>query len=349
MLWVIGVFSALVAYAVTRLSISLSLRGGVMDVPNVRSSHSLPVPRLGGIGILIAAVLSVALLAGLKKLDLVDYSVVTREVLVLLGAGLAMALTGLCDDLYGLRVGPKFLLQFAISGTVVAFGYRIESVELAGWGPLALGLAAVPVSVLWLTGFANIFNFMDGINGLSALTAAAHFLFFFVFAQSLGVPELAALAWVFAGGCIGFLPHNFPSARTFMGDTGSLLLGITIAFYVIRLAQRSPEPAFLVALLLVCSVYLWDGGFTLVRRLRCGENIFRAHRGHLYQRLVRLGQSHARITLLYFALHLLMGCLAVVFMRSGDTLRVGILGLAILTLVTFTVSVHRLERRVAKS
>ena len=349
MLWVMFLVSTLIAFGVTELSIALSHRQGVLDVPNVRSSHSQPVPRLGGVGILAAVLVSVVLLALLRRWGYVAFTVLTRDVVVMLGAGMGMAATGLYDDFHGLRPTMKYLMQFLLAGLIVGFGYRIQSIALLQWGPWSLGLLSIAVTVLWLTGFVNVFNFMDGINGISAVTAAVYFAFFAVFAADQGSTNLVAVALVLAGGCLGFLPLNFPKARTFMGDTGSLMLGMTLAFFVVRLAQLAPTPDRLVSLVLVCAVYLWDGGFTIVRRLRRGENIFRAHRSHLYQRLVQLGHSHARITILYLLLHMVMGGLALAFARSGNGLRAAILVFALMTLVAFTLIVDELERKGVKT
>ena len=346
MLWLILLFSVVLAYGFTKLSIQLSLRGGVLDVPNPRSSHWQPIPRLGGLGILAAVTVTLAGVALLKGMGLVPFRVMSREVLIMLAAGLGMAATGLYDDLYHLRPAMKFAVQVILAGGIVALGFRFESLAVPVWGVVGLGLVSIPVTILWLAGFSNIFNFMDGINGLSAATGFAYFVCFSLFAGSAGSPDLAMLATVFAGSCLGFLPHNFPTARTFMGDTGSLLLGITLAGYIVRLAQRSP--GLLVPLLLVCSVYLWDSGYTLLRRLRRGENIFRAHRSHLYQRLVQSGQSHATITALYLALHGMMGCLALAYSVSATTLRVAILLLAAFTLTGFTLAVRWREQRAAR-
>jgi UDP-N-acetylmuramyl pentapeptide phosphotransferase/UDP-N-acetylglucosamine-1-phosphate transferase len=206
-----------------------------------------------------------------------------------------------------------------------------------------MGWVAIPVTILWLAGFANIFNFMDGINGISAVTGASYFAFFSVIAWFEGSQDLAVFGIVFAGGCLGFLPHNFPVARTFLGDTGSLLLGFVLGFYVVYLVQRSP--GVLLPMILVCSVYLWDSGFTLLCRLRRRENVFHAHRSHLYQRLVQAGQSHARITTLYLILHLEMGSLALACYGSAGLLRAGMIALAALILAAFTGAVYWTEER----
>jgi UDP-GlcNAc:undecaprenyl-phosphate GlcNAc-1-phosphate transferase len=349
MLGILFILSALVAYIVTRLTIRLSVRRGVLDLPNERSSHSQPVPRLGGIGILAALVLSLAVCALMSATGWAGKAVFTRDVSLMLAAGVGMALTGLYDDFHRMAPATKFLMQLALAGIIVALGTRLESVTILNWGPFSLGALAIPLTILWLTGFANIFNFMDGINGLAAVTAAVYSGFFAVFGAWQGRPDLAVASLVVVGGCLGFLPYNVPRARTFMGDTGSLLLGIVLALLVVQLVQHSPNPASLIGLLLVCSVYLWDSGYTLLRRLGRGENIFRAHRSHLYQRLARLGLSHVRITLLYLFLHLLMGSLGLAYVSYAGVMRPVILAIAGLVLVGFTASVYWLEHRATGS
>jgi UDP-GlcNAc:undecaprenyl-phosphate GlcNAc-1-phosphate transferase len=347
--WLLPLMSAVLAFGVTKLSITFSRRHGVLDLPNVRSSHSQPMPRLGGIGILAALVLSIVAFTLMSVMGWVGEDPFTRDVAVILLAGVGMALTGLYDDFRGMTPMTKLLMQLALAGIIVALGTRLESVTILNWGSFSLGALAIPLTILWLTGFANIFNFMDGINGLAAVTAAVYSGFFSVFGAWQGRPDLTAASLVVVGGCLGFLPYNVPKARTFMGDTGSLLLGIVLAVLVVQLVQHSPNPASLIGLLLVCSVYLWDSGYTLLRRLWRGENIFRAHRSHLYQRLAQLGLSHVRITGLYLLLHLLMGYMGLAYVRSSNPVRIAILTLAGLVLGGFTLSVHGLERQAAKA
>ena len=348
MLWLLLALSALTAYAVTKVSITFSLRRGVLDIPNPRSSHSEPVPRVGGIGIAMAFVITLAAFGLMRMLGWVRYPVFTRDVSLLLLGGTGMALAGLYDDFHGMRPAVKFLVQFVLAGTIVTLGMRIDHVAILNWGPFGLGVLTFPLTIFWLTGFANIFNFMDGINGLAAVTGAAYGSFFFIFAWLEGIPDLAATAVVVVGSCLGFLFHNFPRARTFMGDTGSLLLGIVLALLVVRLAQKSANPASLTGLLLVCGVYLWDSGFTLMRRVRRRENIFQAHRSHLYQRLTQVGLSHASITGVYLSLHILLGLLGVSYVWWANALRPVVLACAIVILVGLTLSVYWLEHRPAK-
>ncbi len=348
MYWAGVLLSIPVAFIATRLSIILSLRAGALDIPNERSSHSQPTPRLGGLGILVAAALTYSAFILMGSLKVVPYPVLTPDKLAMLGAGLAMAAIGLYDDFRHLRPAAKLLAQVLLATAIVALGHRFETFSVAGWGPVVLGWASVPVTVLWLAGFSNTFNFIDGIDGLSAVTAATYFFFFSAFAWLSQMPALTVLGAILAGSCLGFLPHNFPRAQTFMGDSGSLPRGFTLAFFVVHMTKSSPEPELLPALLLVCSVALWDTGFTLALRILRRERILHPHRQHLYQRLVQLGQSHARITLLYLVLHVSMGCLALAYYWWAPAQRVHILVLALLILVGYTLMVYWLEQRAAK-
>lgn len=345
MLWILFLGSALVAYGVTKLSIALSLKKGMLDLPNVRSSHSQPVPRMGGVGILAGFFLPLGTLAVVGQWGVAADYATTREVLLFVIAGAGMAITGLCDDLYSLNPAAKFLLQFVLAAAVMALGARVEILSLPPGVSLALGLFAYPITLLWLTGFANIFNFMDGINGMAAGTGLVYSGLFFFVAWRQGHSDLAILGALLAGSCLGFLFHNFPHARTFMGDTGSLFLGGVFALFVIRLAQRAGNPDVVIAMVIGVSLYLWDSGFTLLRRLRRRENIFQAHRSHLYQRLVQAGLSHAKVTTLYLFLHSLLGALALTYLGASESGRLSLLALAAVVLAGFTGAVYWLERR----
>jgi UDP-N-acetylmuramyl pentapeptide phosphotransferase/UDP-N-acetylglucosamine-1-phosphate transferase len=197
-------------------------------------------------------------------------------------------------------------------------------------GTIHLGWAAVPLTLLWLTGFPNYFNFMDGINGMAGGTGAVYGGFLAAIAAMEGKPELAILGLLLAGSALGFLFHNFPTARTFMGDTGSLFLGLGVAMLAVMIKGDPMVP------LILCSVFLYDCTTTIARRLKRGENIFRAHRSHHYQRLVQSGWSHARVSGLYFAMHFVAGGLAVAYLRGGDAVRWGVLGAVALMLAGLT-------------
>ena len=337
--------SAVLAYFGTELTIGLSRRFRLMDWPNPRSSHTAAIPRLGGVGILCGFYFSLAGAALFAQSGLVLQGFIPRDAFLLVLVGGGMAVTGLYDDLRGLSPAMKFLFELIPAAFVAAEGIRLESVSIPFAPPIYFSLWSIPVTVLWLVAFSNIFNFMDGIDGMAGGTAFVYAGFLFLFAWLEGVPGVGFGALLLAGSSLGFLCHNFPQARTFMGDVGSLFLGMLLAFLVVRLGQQAPQPATLMALLLAFSVYLYDCGYTLLRRLWRRENIFRAHRSHLYQRLVQVGWTHARVTSFYVLMHLVVGSLALLYVRVSNTAQGAIITLTCALLAGVTLTVKQLEKR----
>jgi UDP-GlcNAc:undecaprenyl-phosphate/decaprenyl-phosphate GlcNAc-1-phosphate transferase len=251
------------------------LRRAAIDMPNMRSSHSVPTPRGGGAP--IAAGLVAATLLLMHGTVAVTFA----------AAVAAFAAIGFADDLAGLPAGRRLMMQglasLAIAGLLVG---RI------GLPPTVLA-AGVVVVAIWLIGFVNAFNFMDGVNGISA----AHAL--------IGGAAYACLGWLrpdaflatagaaVAAGALAFLPWNAVRARVFLGDAGSYGLGVALAVLAAYSVIRGiPLEAALAPL----GLYLADTAWTLQRRIRAGERVFEAHRTHTYQQLCDVGWSHQRVT-----------------------------------------------------
>jgi len=278
--WLAAVFAFLACWLV--LAALLRRRHVLpMDHPNDRSLHATPTPRIGGLGIL-AGVLGAAVWLG-------DASLLP----VMLGA-FALAALSLADDVRGLPVGLRFLAHFvAVAGCLFALG-------LSGWALLAGTLAGV-----WMT---NLYNFMDGANGLAGGMAVIGFGALALAAYLGGAPELAAFCAAIAAAALAFLRFNFPLARVFMGDAGSIPLGFLAAVLGILGGWQGVWPwAFP---LLVFSPFIADASVTLMRRALAGEKIWQAHRSHYYQRVVLLGASHRRLAVAAWGLMLAMAGLA---------------------------------------
>jgi UDP-GlcNAc:undecaprenyl-phosphate GlcNAc-1-phosphate transferase len=250
------------------------LRGAdVMDVPNARSSHAAPVPRGGGIGVYAALSLACAVAA-----------VVGSDVSWLpLVVGLAVAAVGLADDLRGLS-GPVRLVLQLLAGSCVAV-WATGSIE-AGSGRW---LALVAIVVL-VAGYVNAFNFMDGIDGISALSGAVAGLWFAHVGGRVDEPGLTTVGLALAGALLGFLPWNAPRAQVFLGDVGSYGVGLVIAALC---AWAWVAGAALMLAVAPLVVYGADTAWVLVKRARGRRSLMEAHREHAYQRLVdELGWSH---------------------------------------------------------
>lgn len=256
-----------------------------MDHPNSRSLHATPTPRIGGLGIMLGIAAASVWLADTALLP------------VVLGA-FALAALSLLDDVRGLSVRVRFLAHFlAAAGCLFALG-------LTGWVLLAGTLA-----VVWMI---NLYNFMDGANGLAGGMAVIGFGALSVAAWLGDAPGLAAFCTAIAAAALAFLRFNFPTARLFMGDAGSIPLGFLAATLGISGAMRGAWPWLFP--LVVFSPFIVDASVTLVRRALRGEKIWQAHRSHYYQRVVLLGATHRQLALGAYALMLAMAAMAFVLL-----------------------------------
>jgi len=283
----------------------VALRRALLDLPNERSSHRVPVPRLGGAAFVPLVWLALTGLAlGTGRLDGVAGALLAG-VAGLYGISLA-------DDFLNLPSGVRFAVQGAVAGLLLAAlvvrqpaGYDFLGAWL-GNGPGWTGWVSVAGLGLWLVGTVNLYNFMDGIDGIAGVQAVVAGLAWALWGAWVGAAGVLALGALVAAAAAGFLTLNWPPARIFMGDAGSTVLGFLLAAAPLLAAQEAPGAVPFDRLLIAGALVLWpfllDGTFTLFRRLAKRENILQAHRSHLYQRLVIAGRSHQTVTLVYGAL-----------------------------------------------
>ena len=303
---VAGGAAFLVAGALAPLLVSFAVGRNLLDVPNLRSSHEVPTPRLGGVAILLGTWVGFALLR-------------PEGAWPLLVSATLIGVVGLADDLSNLHFGTKAAAQTLVAaGLVLLYPPQVLSDAPGAWG-----IAMFAVGVFWIVALSNAFNFMDGIDGFIGGVALVNALFLAALAGETGA-FLPALA----GATTGFLIWNVNPASIFLGDSGAYFLGFGLA----AVAQYAPvpeggwSPLGFVACVLVFTPLLFDTAYTIVRRLRtgAGKNIFSAHREHIYQRITPTTGMHRRTSNLYYGASVVAGFAALLVERGGPPMLAGI-------------------------
>ncbi|MBD0323146.1 MAG: undecaprenyl/decaprenyl-phosphate alpha-N-acetylglucosaminyl 1-phosphate transferase [Aldersonia sp.] len=313
----------------------LALAFGAVAVPRERDVHTTPIPRMGGVGIyagILASLLFAAQLPALQR----GFEF-TSDIPAALVAGFVIMLVGVIDDRWGLDALTKFVGQVTAAGLLVVMGisWFVVYSPIGGGATIVLdqlqaGLVTIGVTVV----LVNAMNFVDGLDGLAAGLGLIAALAIFAFSMGLlhaqggdvSVYPPAMLAAALAGACLGFLPHNFQPAHIFMGDSGSMLIGLMLAAISTSASGRIPLNAYgsrdilglLSPLLLVGAVMfipVLDLLLAVVRRTRAGVSPFSPDKMHLHHRLLQIGHSHRRVVLL---IYLWVGVLA--FGAVGATL-----------------------------
>lgn len=259
---------------------------GVMDLPNVRSSHAAPVPRGGGLSIVLVFLSAVAWLLHRQVVP-------AALVWALIGGGIAVGIVGFLDDRFRLAPWPRLIVHsLAAAWALWCFHtMRPSPFDHCGVFWSWAGRGAVLMGLVWLT---NLFNFMDGIDGLAGMEA--------VCVSGLGalllrnaLPGYAQVSWMLAAASLGFLVWNWPPAKIFLGDAGSGFLGFSLG--VLAMFSSRAGTAFLWPWLILLAVFVVDSTVTLLRRVLSQARWYEAHRSHAYQHAARLWGSHAKVTL----------------------------------------------------
>jgi UDP-GlcNAc:undecaprenyl-phosphate GlcNAc-1-phosphate transferase len=260
---------------------------GVVDKPDGRRLNPTPIPRLGGLALFLGIIIPALAFLHLGR--------ETRGLLI--GAAVATAV-GAIDDFRGLTWWEKLVGQSAAASIAVGFGLWIDHFTFPFLGVHSLpAWVGMPISVIWMVALMNMVNFLDGMDGLAAGVCGIAGLTFSAIALSLGKYDAAVLSAIVFGATLGFLRHNFYPARIFMGDSGSLLLGFTLAAISVQGLLKTAATVALFFPLLVLAVPIIDTSFVVAKRLKHGQPIFVADRTHLHHRFVDLGFSQRRAAL----------------------------------------------------
>ena len=357
------------SYLATPIARAIAVRWGAIARPRDRDVHAVAIPRLGGLALLVG--LALALFTAQQLPTLKDAFQQPTEIPWILVAAGMIFLLGALDDRYELDSLTKLAGQVAASGVMVTLGgVQLTEVYLP-WGVSNLELGqdlGIPVTIVLTVLTINAINFIDGLDGLAAGVTAIAALAFFTYSYHLGQGSelsIAApptlLAAVLAGTCVGFLPHNFFPARIFMGDSGSMLVGLMLSAAATTATTNATSPGVfdgavgtlpltlpLLIPLAVLALPFIDLVLAVIRRIGHGHSPFAPDKRHLHHRLLELGHSHRRaVLLLYFWSALLaFGGAAVSIFRSTTGLAWGIGGGALVGLLLVVVPrLHALTRR----
>jgi UDP-GlcNAc:undecaprenyl-phosphate GlcNAc-1-phosphate transferase len=310
---------AVVLFAVSTTLTWAMIRAALLAEPNHRSSHSAPVPNSGGVAIVITFII------GFGTFVLISDDARLSEPYM---AGFAVACAGIAlvsfaDDLGKLRTFRiKLLAQVLAAALLLSFDISFRSITLPYLGVIELGSLGYAVTLLWLVGMTNIFNFMDGLNGLAGGSSVIAAAFFGVATFVEGSFFVYIFCYVLAAASLGFLIFNFPKGRIFMGDVGSQFLGFAFAALAVIAAEADTSRTSMLVMPLLFFSFIFDTVFTFVRRLRAGEVVTQAHRGHLYQLVNQLGYSHVQVSLFHFAVAVCQGAAAIILLQLGPQSRV---------------------------
>ena len=312
--------AVVVALAITPLVMLLAKKTGAIDAPDPRKVHKKPIPRIGGIGIYIAFMVSF--------LTLVDFNQLPMEtadgIIGLLVGGTMVVLVGIIDDYTNLPAKVKLLGQIAAACAVVAFDVRIDFVTDPFGDYLYLEYFAIPVTIFWLVGLTNTVNLIDGLDGLAAGVATLASVTIMLVALQDELALVAVFTSALAGAATGFLFFNFNPARIFMGDTGSMFLGFMLAGISIIGAVKSAATIALIVPVLALGVPILDTSFAIIRRYRGGVPIFKPDKGHLHHRLLDLGFSQRQAVLLMYVISAILGLSALVLNTVSGGMAVAI-------------------------
>jgi UDP-GlcNAc:undecaprenyl-phosphate GlcNAc-1-phosphate transferase len=290
---------------------------GLVDLPSGRKIHPRPIPRVGGIAIFLAYVLtcgSALLFQALQG----QPTLAGLQIAGLLGGGALIFGMGLLDDLRGLSPGLKFAVQACVGLVAYMCGIGIHSLQLPGFSVIQLGVLSVPVTIFWFVLVINAINLTDGLDGL----AAGITVFSSIVLLILGMLRGGAFACVglaaLAGASLGFLRYNFNPATIFMGDCGSYFIGFILASLSILGSIKTQASVTILIPIIALGLPLMEAVWSGIRRFLTGQKLFRADKNHLHHRLLKLGYTQRKAVLVLYGLTVTLGLLALLLVQAND-------------------------------
>lgn len=309
-LWPAAALAVFVVTAVlVDLMVILAARWRLVDLPNRRSAHALPTARGGGLAIVITASLASIMVA--LRWPPAAFAILVGVIVPCL----VIAVVGIIDDVQPLKASLRLFIQIGVAAAIAAALGPLTTIAIPGLPALELGWAGWPLTILWIVGMTNAFNFMDGSDGMAALGAVVAGLVMAVIGWQLRIHLPLLLAAFAAAAAGGFLVFNWQPARVFMGDVGSAFLGTYLA--AVPLAFPEPQRSLVfIPMVLALWPFIFDPFVSVLRRVYHGKNPFEPHREFLFHRLIRSGIGHGPAALLYAMLAVVGGLVGILMVED---------------------------------
>jgi UDP-GlcNAc:undecaprenyl-phosphate GlcNAc-1-phosphate transferase len=316
-IFLIATFSSLI---ITPLVRRLCERFHLLDIPvDGRKVHIKAVPRLGGVAIYAACVIALSTLPFVDNLLTQSLHHHTSEIFTALIPATLVLLLGIYDDLRGTNASVKFAALGLIATLFYVMGGRIEILSIPFVGPVHLpSTLSFMLTILWLVGIANAFNLIDGLDGLASGAALFSTLVILVVSFSQSAPVMIVVALVLCGALAGFLRYNFNPASIFLGDSGALFVGFTLAALSVLGSQKATTAVAVVIPVLAFGLPVIDTGVTMARRLISRKPLFQGDNEHIHHMLLARGWSQRQVALILYGVSAIFGLVAMLFVNTGS-------------------------------
>ena len=302
----------------TSIIIRLAQRSNIMDTPDIRKIHSKPVPRVGGVAIFVSVIGIIIPVLFLTNVNSDTPLLASSKAIFLLLAVSLIFLVGLVDDILGLRAKIKLSVQVVAALIVCGVGIRINSVTITDSFVIHFGWFSWPITVFWIVGLTNAVNLIDGLDGLAAGICAAACGVITILTLLFGMPVMTIIMLSLLGALTGFLFFNFNPAKVFMGDSGSLFLGFTIASSSILCASKTETIVGLALPVLALGIPVFDTLFSMLRRFIECRSILSPDRCHFHHRLLALGLHQRHVVIIAYGLTLFTAGLGMFMLVTRD-------------------------------
>ena len=297
---------------------------GALDIPNKRKIHKVPTPRLGGLAMFGGFLIGYML-----------YGTISTQMISVLIGGFVLILTGIVDDIKPVKASHKFIFQLIAASIVVIYGkLYFSNLTILGWTLEFPNWLNMFLSIFFIVSIINAINLADGLDGLASGISAIYFATIAILGiirNNLGGLDII-LALIMLGSSLGFLFHNFPPAKIFMGDTGSMFLGFMIAIIAL-LGYKVTTITSIIVPILILSVPIFDTGFAMLRRILKHESISTPDSEHLHFQILRMTSSQTKSVLIIYAINILFSAVSIFYVLGDNQIAIGIYAFLLLLVI----------------